>query len=256
MEVAIIRPVSRCIQDCELTHLNRVDICHQTAQQQHDAYSQALTTLGVQVVELPALHNHADAVFVEDTVVVVDEVAVLTRLGAQSRRGESASMLECISRFRKVVQIQAPGTLEGGDVMQVGRTIYVGRSTRSNEAGIEQLRAYLAPYGYDTVTVEAPGALHLKTACTCIGPDTLLANANWIDVNAFNGLHVIEAHPDEPFAGNAVQVGETLIFSKQYPETARRLRDSGFTLVLVDSTELAKAEGSLTCKSVLLRRTQ
>lgn len=256
MDIALIRPVSRCIQDCELTHLNRADICLETAQRQHDAYAQALTDLGVQVVELPALHDHADAVFVEDTVVAVDEVAVLTRLGAESRRGESASMLGAIAPFRDVVQMHSPGTLEGGDVMQVGRTIYVGRSTRSNDAGIEQLRSHLSPHGYDIVQVDVPGALHLKTACTCIGRNTLLANTAWIDIDAFSALDVIEVHPDEPFAGNAVQIDDTLIFSSQYPETARRLRDNGFSLVLVDSTELAKAEGSLTCKSVLLRRTQ
>ncbi|MCH2135463.1 MAG: arginine deiminase family protein [Phycisphaerales bacterium] len=256
MDIAIIRPVSRSIQNCELTHMDRTVICPDTAQAQHDQYARTLESLGVQVQELPPLHDHPDAVFVEDTVVVVDEVAVLTRPGAASRRGEVESMRHGIEKHRSTVQIDGKATLEGGDVIQVGRTIYVGRSTRTNDEGIRQLVGHLEPHGYDVKAVPVPGALHLKTACAHLGNGRLIANPNWIDVSLFHGLDIIEVHEDEPFAGNAVQVNDTLIFSSQYPQTASRLERHGLTLALVDSSELAKAEGSLTCKSVLLRRMQ
>lgn len=254
MDLAIIRPVSHSIQDCQLTHLNRQPICARTAQTQHDAYACTLQGLGVEVIELPPLHDHPDAVFVEDTVVVVDELAVLARPGAASRRGEIESMHACIECFRDTAYIRAPGTLEGGDVIQDGRTIYVGRSTRTNDDGIEQLRSHLTPHGYTVVAIPVPGALHLKTACATLGNGQLIANPAWIDVGHFDGLDIIEVHPDEPFAGNAVPIGETLIFAGQHPRTAARLEACGLTLALVDASELAKAEGSLTCKSVLLRR--
>jgi dimethylargininase len=254
MDIAIIRPVSQSIQDCELTHLDRSAICARTAQAQHDAYARTLQRLGVDVIELPPLHDHPDAVFVEDTVVVVDELAVLGRPGAESRRGEIESMRACIEEFRETACIESPGTLEGGDVIQVDRTVYVGRSTRTNNEGIDQLRSHLSAHGYRVVAVPVPGALHLKTACAPLGNGRLIANPDWIDVRHFDGMDIIEVHPDEPFAGNAVPIGETLIFADQHPRTAARLEERGLTLARVDVSELAKAEGSLTCKSVLLRR--
>jgi dimethylargininase len=256
MDTAIIRPVSRSIQDCELTHMTRTPICHRTAQRQHNAYADSLRSLGVKIVELPPLHDQPDAVFVEDTAVVVDELAVLARPGAASRRAEIDSMADCIADFRDVVRIESPGTLEGGDIIQVGRRIFAGRSTRTNSAGIEQLRDYLAPFEYTVEGIPIPGALHLKTACTHIGQNTLLANSAWVSVEPFQncGMSIIEVHPDEPFGGNAVLIGKYVLCCEQFPQTEARLRDAGFTLTVVNSTELGKAEGSLTCKSVLLNQ--
>jgi len=251
MLVALTRPVSRSIQECELTHMDREPICHVEAASQHAAYVAALGQMGVTVIDLDPLHHHPDAVFVEDILVVVDEVAVLTRPGAGSRRGEVESAVETVSRYRPVVSIDPPGTLEGGDVMQVDRTIFVGRSTRSNDEGIRQLGELLQPHGYTVQAVPVPGALHLKTAATYLGDGTILANPNWVDVSHFGGLDIIETHPDEPFAGNAIRIGEALLFPSQFPQTAGRLEARGFRLVRVPSTELAKAEGSLTCKSVI-----
>jgi len=248
---AIVRPVSESIQNCELTHMDRAQICHETAQQHHDQYAEALRSLGVTIHEIDPLHQAPDAVFVEDILVVVDEVAILTRPGAVSRRGEVDSAIETIARFRPIERIEAPATLEGGDVIQAERTIFVGRSTRTNDAGIAQLREILEPLGYSVVPVDVPGALHLKTAATWIGNGVLLANSGWIDMAPFEGVDVVEVHPDEPFAGNAVRVGDVLLFPAHCPHTAGRLEARGFTLHLVPSTELAKAEGSLTCKSVL-----
>lgn len=249
--IAITRPVSQSIQDCELTHMTREPICHDTARHQHEAYVEALRSLGVTIVELQPLHHHPDAVFVEDIAVVLNEVAVLTRPGAASRRGEVDSISEVLQQHRQVERIAAPGTLEGGDVMVAAKTIYVGQSTRSNDDGIAQLRSIAAPHGYDVQGVPVPGALHLKTAATYIGQGMVLANPAWLDVSLFAGLDIIEVHPDEPFAGNAVCINDVLLFPTQFPHTAGRLEARGFRLLRVPSTELAKAEGSLTCKSVI-----
>lgn len=251
MLYAITRPVSRSIQDCELTHLDRCSIDFERAQRQHEHYVEALRRMGVTIVELDPLHQHADAVFVEDILVVVGELAILTRPGAESRRGEVESIVAAIEPHRALVQIASPGTLEGGDVCVAERTVFVGDSTRTNAAGFEQLQMALSPHGYHLVSVPVPGALHLKTAATYLGDGQMLANPAWLDVSHFTGMDIIEVHPDEPMAGNAIRIGDAVLFSSQFPHTAGRLEARGFNLVQVDSTELAKAEGSLTCKSVV-----
>jgi dimethylargininase len=252
---AITRPVSRSIQDCELTHLDRCEIRYELAQSQHEDYVAALQGLGVAIIEIDPLHEHADAVFVEDIIVVLDEIAVLTRPGAESRRGEVDSIIAAIEPHRELVRIDPPGTLEGGDVCVAERTVFVGESTRTNREGFDQLKVALSPHGYHVVSVPVPGALHLKTAATYLGEGQMLANPAWLDVSHFTGMNIIEVHPDEPMAGNAIRIGDSLLFSSQFPHTAGRLEARGFKLVLVDSTELAKAEGSLTCKSVVFTST-
>lgn len=251
MLYAITRPVSTSIQDCELTHLDRCPIDYERASSQHEDYVLALQRMGATIIELDPLHEFADAVFVEDIIVVVDGVAVLTRPGAESRRGEVESIIEAITPHRTLHRIESPGTLEGGDVMVAERTVFVGDSTRTNPAGFAQLKDALTPHGYTVLSVPVPGALHLKTAATYIGDAAVLANPAWIDVSHFAGLDIIEVHPDEPMAGNAIRMGDTLLCSSQFPRTADRLRDRGFNVITVDSTELSKAEGSLTCKSVV-----
>ncbi len=254
MDLAITRGVSASIGQCELTHMDRTPIDHARAHTQHEAYVQVLRDLGVEIITLPTLDAHPDAVFVEDTAVVVDELGVICRAGAESRRGETASMEACLSELRPLVHIEAPGTLEGGDVIQMGRSIFVGRSTRTNDAGIAQLRAALEPLGYTVHVAEAPCALHLKTACTAIGDSAVLANPAWVDTSVFGEVTVVESHPDEPFAANVVKVHDTLVVNSMFPKTVARLRADGFACVEVDASELAKAEGSLTCKSVLLNQ--
>ncbi len=256
MLYAITRPVSKSIQNCELTHLDRCSINYETAASQHEDYVCALRTMGATIVELDPLHDHADAVFVEDIIVVVDGVAVLTRPGAASRRGEVESIVETITPHRPIHRIESPGTLEGGDVMVAERTVFVGDSTRTNPAGFAQLKDALTPHGYTVIAVPVPGALHLKTAASYIGDGTVLANPAWIDVSHFGSLEIIEVHPDEPMAGNAIRIGDQLLFSSQFPHTAGRLTARGFNLVMVDSTDLSKAEGSLTCKSVIFMSEQ
>jgi dimethylargininase len=251
--IALSRPVSESLGRCELTHLERVTVDVARAQAQHELYEAALRGLGCAVVPLPAAHDLPDAVFVEDTAVVVDEVGVLTRPGAESRRPEIGSMAAVLSRYRVLRTIDAPGTLDGGDVLQLGRRVFVGLSRRSNAQGVEQLAAALGPFGYTVRGLPVTGALHLKTAATRVAPDVVLLNPRWVDAGAFTGMRLVEVDPEEPWAGNALEVNGTVLFPAAFPRTRERLEALGLTVRTLDASELAKAEGGLTCGSVIFR---
>jgi len=246
-----MREVSPSLGRCELTFLDRVVIDLDRARTQHRALAQALETLGCVIEGLPAEPDLPDSVFVEDTVVVVDEVAVVTRPGAPSRRAETESVARALARYRPLVPIEAPGTLDGGDVLRLGPRVFVGRSTRTNEAGIEGLRAALSGFGYSVTAVPVSGCLHLKSAVTEIAPGTVLLNPEWVDAAAFPGATIIEVDPDEPFAANAQRVGDAVVFPAAFPRTAERLRGLGIPIVTIDLSELARAEGAVTCCSVV-----
>jgi dimethylargininase len=248
---ALIRPVSPAMARCELTHLARSPIDLALAQQQHAGYARTLASLGCRLVELAAEPDLPDSVFVEDTAIVLDEIAVLTRPGAVSRQPEVASVAVALERWRTCVRIEAPGTLDGGDVLRVGRALYVGESGRSNAAGIAQLASAIAPFGYRAMGVPLRGCLHLKSAVTCVGPDTLLINDAWVDRAYWPGMRFIAVAPEEPHAANSLMVGETLIHAASAPRTRERLEAAGLRVVALDVSEIEKAEGGVTCCSVL-----
>lgn len=250
--IALTRPVSASLADCQLTHLERTPIDIPLAREQHRAYENALRDAGCDVIALPAADDLPDAVFVEDAAVALDEVAVITRPGAESRRRELDGVAAELGRHRPLLRIEPPGTLDGGDVLRIGRTLYVGRSERTNDAAIEQLRRLLEPYGYTVVAVDVTGCLHLKTAVTLIAPDTLLINRKWIDVAPLSGCRLVDVAPGEPFAANALLVGDVLLTAQSFPRTNERLAALGLAPQPVDASELAKAEGGLTCCSILL----
>jgi dimethylargininase len=261
--IALVRDVSPSLERCELSFQERASIDLEKARAQHRAYVDTLTALGCEVQTLPTLPENPDAVFVEDTAVVLDEVAVITRPGAESRRAEVDSSAATLARHRKLAYIEAPGTLDGGDVLTVGRIVYVGLSARSNHAGIEQLRVHLGPYGYRVVAVPLKGCLHLKTAATQVGqlksaatevaPGLLLINPEWVDKSAFQGMDFIEVDPAEPFAANAVLVGGAVVYPASYPRTRARLQQHGLDVRVVDMSETEKAEGGVTCCSLIFK---
>ncbi len=250
--IAFTRDVSDAIVRCELTHLAREPIDLARARAQHRAYEARLAALGCEVRRLPDAPALADAVFVEDTVVVVDEVAVLARPGAASRRPEVASMAEALAPLRRTVRVEAPGTIEGGDVLRVGRTVFVGRSSRTNDAGFAALEAAVGPFGYDVRQVAVDGCLHLKSAVTAVGERLLLVNRAWIDTAALAGFDLVDVDPSEPFAANALPVGGAVIHGAAFPRTRARLVSRGVAVEPVDLSELAKAEGAVTCCSVIV----
>jgi dimethylargininase len=254
MRIAVTREVSPSIGRCELTHLARQAIDVDLARVQHRQYETCLAALGCRICRLPPEPELPDAVFVEDTAVVLDELAIITRPGADSRRPETRSVAQALALYRRLVYIQAPDTLDGGDVLRIGRTLWVGLSGRSKPAGIEQMRAWLAPLGYSVRGVPVDGCLHLKSAVTQVARDTLLINSAWVDAGAWGPMNLIEVDPSEPFAANALLVGETVVYPAAYPATRRRLEEQGIPVRLVDVSELGKAEGGVTCCSVIFKR--
>ena len=249
--IAITRAVSRSLARCELTHLERHPIDIDLARQQHATYEQALRDAGCDILQLAELQDFADSVFVEDTVIVLDTVAVLTRPGAASRRGEVESMSAAVSPYRERLQIQAPATLDGGDVLRLDRVIHVGASARSNNDGVEQLRRLVTPFGYSVMAVPMRGCLHLKSAVSRVAHDLLLVNPAWVDASRFPGYRAIIVDPSEPFAANAAWVGGRVVYSTSFPRTAKLLRDAGIDVLPVDMSETEKAEGGVTCCSVI-----
>ncbi|WEN14191.1 arginine deiminase family protein [Rhodanobacter sp. AS-Z3] len=253
MWVAITRDVSPALGTCELSFVERSAIDVTQAIKQHHAYREALMALGCRVISLPAEAQLPDSVFVEDAAIVLDEVAVLTRPGASSRRDEVASIGAALKSWRPLLAIEAPGTIDGGDVLRLGRTLYVGESARSNDAGITQLRELLVGHGYAVEGVPTHGCLHLKSAVTQLDDQTVLLQPAWVDRSRFADFRVIEVDPAEPHAANVVRIGDALLMPASFPRTQQRLLDAGFAVTSVDVSELQKAEGAVTCCSLVFR---
>jgi len=252
MPIALTRPVPRSIDRCELTHLARAPIDFDRATAQHEDYENMLRALGCVVERIEPADDLPDSVFVEDAVVVLDEIAVLTRSGARSRRGETAGVERAIARYRAIQRMSAPARLDGGDVLRIGRTIYVGISGRTNEEGARQLAAAGAPFGYTVECVGVSGCLHLKSAITTAGEAVVVCNPEWVDARSFRGCEVIPVDRGEPFAGNVLRIGATIVCAAAYPRTADVLRRRGYDVHLVDASELSKAEAGVTCCSVIV----
>jgi len=237
---------------CELTHLPRLSIDVALARRQHAAYEHALRDAGYTVERLEASPEMPDSVFIEDVAIVFDELAIVTRPGAESRRAEVPAVAEALQRFRPVRVIQPPGTIDGGDVLVAGRQVFVGLSTRTNADAARQMREILAPLGYTVREARVRGCLHLKSAVTAIAGGTLLANLAWIERGLFDGFDVVEIDASEPMAANALRVGDRVIYPTAFPRTADRLAARGLTLSFVDASEVAKAEGAVTCCSLIV----
>jgi dimethylargininase len=251
MLIAITRDVSPAIQNCELTHFQREPIDVDRARAQHRQYGQCLADLGCKVVSLPAELDLPDSVFVEDTALVLDELAVIMRPGALSRRPETASIAKTLSPYRELSYIEEPGTIDGGDVLRIGRAIFVGLSYRSNAAGVEQLSTIVRRFGYRVEGVRVGGCLHLKSAVTQIAPDTLLLNRAYVDAAVFPKMQLVEVDPAEPSGANALWIRDSIVYPAAFPFTLRRLQQRGLDVRLVDASELAKAEAGVTCCSLI-----
>ncbi len=248
---AITRRVSDAIGSCQLSHLERRPIDLALARRQHAEYEALLGELGCKVLSHAADPELPDSVFVEDTAVVLPDLAVIARPGAESRRPETAAVAEILRSHRDLHFIRAPGTLDGGDVLQIGDTMFVGRSERSNRHGRGQLSEIVTAHGYRVIEVEIRGCLHLKSAVTAVGPGTLLINPEMTAVPWFSDFRMIEVDPNEPLAANALAVGATVVLPAHHPLTACRLEDAGLDVRPVAASELAKAEGGVTCCSLL-----
>jgi dimethylargininase len=250
--VALTREVSPAIGQCELTHLARSPVDVEVARAQHRAYEHLLASHGCVIQRLGATTDMPDSVFVEDTAIVFEEIAIITRPGAPSRRLETAAVADAISHHRPIRRMEEPATLDGGDVLCVGRTVFVGRSGRTNDEGIRWLRCTVRPLGYEVRPAEVDGCLHLKSAVTAIADRLLLANRRWIPTADLSGFDVVDVDPHEEYAANALRLEDRIIYAAAFPRTLERLRRRGIDVDTVDVSELAKAEGAVTCCSVLI----
>ena len=253
--VAVTREVSPAIARCELTHLSRLAIDVDVARAQHAAYEQCLAGAGCTLVRLGTGPDMPDSVFVEDLAVVFDEIAVVTRPGAPPRRLETLAVAETLGRYRRLRHLEAPATADGGDVLVVGKKVFVGCSTRTNGAAIDQMRQFLGEHGYTVLGVEVGGCLHLKSAVTALADDLLLINRAWVSIGPFSTFDLVDVDPDEPSGANALRVGGDVVYAASFPRTRERLERRGLRVRSVDVSEIAKAEGAITCCSLVFAAT-
>jgi dimethylargininase len=251
MLTAITRAVSSTLADCELSFIPRSPIDVEKARAQHHAYEQLLGKLGARVISLPEERALPDSLFVEDPAIVVEELAVIFPLGTETRRKEAPSLAAALQKFRKLTYVKLPGTLEGGDVLRVGKKVFVGITARSNPEGIRQLAVILGAYGYDLTAVPVTGCLHLKSAVTYLGRNTMLANRAWFDSWRMPGFEWLDVDIGEPHSANALAIGDAVIFPASFPKTGALIEAKGFRVESLDISELQKAESGLTCSSLV-----
>lgn len=252
MVIAITREVSSRFNECEITHINRTPIDLDIARKQHHEYVQTLAKIGCQIIELDEEQDLPDSVFVEDTAFILPEVAVITRPGADSRKPETESIIQALSSHRPLVHVVAPATVDGGDVLVLGKNIFIGMSTRSTPEAVTQLQGLLDNYGYTVVGVKLTDCLHLKTAVTRVDDNTLLINKNWVSPEHFTGFDLIDVDSSEPFAANCLPVKDVIIYPTTFPNTQKKLEQKGYKIANVNLDELAKAEGAVTCCSLII----
>jgi dimethylargininase len=217
---------------------------------QHAAYLEALTAAGLEVIVLDPLPDFPDAHFVEDTAVVTPDVAVITNPGAAARRGEEEFIAPVLAEFRKVERIQAPGTVDGGDVLQVGSHFFIGLSERTNRQGAEQLGRILQSYGNTWTPVAVGAGLHFKSGVTYVGGNTLLVTTDFAHSEQLKGYDQIVTESIEDYAANTLLVNEHLLMPAGFPRTRKQLESLGFKIIELETSEVRKMDGALTCMSI------
>jgi dimethylargininase len=248
----LVRPPSPALAGGELTHLERTTVDADLALEQWRAYVDAYRSRGWDVVEVAAADDQADGVFIEDAVVVFDDLAVLCRAGADSRRGEAPTARAAVDALgMATAEISAPGTLEGGDVLKVGRTVYVGASSRTNDAGVDQLRSLLEPRGWTVVVTPVQRVLHLKSGVTALPDGSVIGYTPLVDdPSLFPGFIGV---PEEHGTAVVVLDENTVLMSADAPQTEALLRSRGLDVVTTPISEFEKLEGCVTCLSVRVR---
>lgn len=250
--VAITHVPSARLEAGERTYVGHDAIDVGMARLQHAMYEDALRSCGARVVQLDVNRDLPDCVFVEDTAIVLDEVAVMMSMGVDSRRAEPAGIEAALRQWREIERVALPATIDGGDVVRCGRALYVGESQRTNRAGIAALREIVSAYGYTVTAVPVRACLHLKSACSALPDGSFLVNRHWIDVSPLPPDRLAQVPPGEPWAGDVLVIGEQIIVPSSCPGTADTLRARGWTVRPVDVSEFAKAEGGVTCMSLVL----
>ena len=249
--VAITHVPSPNMQRGERTFVDELVVDYELSLRQHAEYRAALQRCGAEVIVLDVNRTMPDCVFVEDTAIVLRELAVMMSPGAESRRGEPAGIEPSLRQFREVRRVKRPATIDGGDVVVAGRSVYVGESPRTNSEGIAALRETLAPFGYSVTGVPVRQCLHLKTACSALPDGRFLVNAEWIETSPLPAERLVSVPADEPWAGDVLVIGNQIILSEAFPQTADLLSKLGFDTIPVAVSEFAKVEGGVTCLSLV-----
>ena len=251
--IAITRAPSSRMHACERTYVDESPIDAELAVRQHERYEDALRACGARVIRLGGDCDLPDCVFVEDTAIVLDEVAVLMSMGAQSRRGEVPAIEAALRDFRPIERVQVPATIDGGDVVVSGRDVFVGLSRRTNQDAVDFLAGVLAPFGYRVTAVPVLRCLHLKSACSALPDGSMFVNADLIDTSPLAGRRLVPVPDGEELAGDVLVIGDRIIVSDAFPESIARLSSLGWTVIPVSVSEFAKAEGGVTCMSLVFR---
>jgi dimethylargininase len=249
--IAVTRPLSPSFAQGERTHIEREPIDLTAANREHLAYEDTLRSVGASVVRAPDAPDQPDGVFGEDTAIVLDEVAVITRPGAPTRRPETIGIAQVLGNYRELCYLEAPATLDGGDVLRLGRVLYVGQSQRTNAEAVAQLRSLLRQWEYRVVPVDVTGCLHLKSAVTAVGDGRLLINRAWTDASVFEANELLDVAEPEPFGANALLVRDSVMYPSHLTRTAERLERAGINVIRTACREIAKAEGAVTCCSLV-----
>jgi dimethylargininase len=250
--MALTHPPSPSLDRGLRTHVARVPIDFALALRQHGDYCAVLNACGAEVRTLDVNRESPDGTFIEDTAVVLNEVAVLASMGTEARRGEPAGIEPELRKYRAVFRVEPPARLEGGDVLHVGRTLLVGMSSRTDCAGAQTLQDIVRRYGYTVLPVPVRNCLHLKSACTALPDGVLLLNPSWVKRQSLRDFATVDVPEEEPWAANTLPVGGKICLRAQHMRTADLLRGRGFDVLTIPLSEFAKAEGGVTCLSLLI----
>ena len=250
--IALTRRPAFALVNCEVGYAPRQEIDLHLAFRQHEAYCRTLRQMGVEVEILPPEEAFPDSVFIEDNAIILDELAVVASMGISSRQGEPALLRPVLARHRRLVTIAPPATIEGGDVLRVGKTLYVGVSTRTNREGAEALRAIVEPLGYQVTPVKTRACLHLKTACTSLDNETLLVNPAWLESDALGPFRLLHVPAEEPSGANVLRLPGGVLVQTSSPLTRDLIESQGYATTCVDLGEFAKADAGPTCLSLLI----
>ena len=250
--IALTRQPAFSLVNCEVEYVPRERIDLHLARRQHEAYCRTLRQMGVSVEVLAPEEAFPDSVFIEDNAIILDELAVVTSMGTPSRQGEPALLVDILARHRRLVKISPPATIEGGDVLLMGKRLYVGVSTRTNRAGVDALRAIVESLGYGVRPIEVKACLHLKTACTSLDDETLLVNPAWLDSDALGSFRLLHGPPEEPFGANVLRLPGGALIQASSPLTRDLIEARGYVTTCVELGEFSKAEAGPTCLSLLI----
>ncbi len=249
---AIVREIPNTLERAIATRPPETPIHVGRAKEQHRTYVRALRDAGVKVRVLPADDRFPDCCFVEDCALVVERTALVTNIGIASRRGEEAAVADALENEAHLERMAAPATLDGGDCLVIGRRIYVGMFNRTNEEGVRRVREVFGPRGYTVVPVPLAGGLHLKSTCSYAGNGRILLAEKTIPAEVFCDVEILKVPEDEAYAANCVSLARKVLISDGFPATRRALEAAGLEAIALDTSEFRKADGALTCLSILI----